>query len=218
MRPFNSNIYIVSVIRKDTFTKNEETFLEVKVMPDAIDHVDEVFSNQIGPLGYTLQGRIDDHHGATLEKHRQKISEINQNLRFVINEMASQCKKLEADPDKKPPYDLRGFEDTINRLEDLYHDYRKEAVNTSKGVKKNLEKLERKRLFPEDLSKITEGDMKSIIDTIDKMQTANKDKVQEITQELYLVGQLFITITDIIRKMDETHRRFLERVAEKLGR
>jgi len=126
---------------------------------------------------------------------------------------------MQNDPDIKGPYDLREFEDRIMDLEELYKDYKQEYSKDFPNEGKALDGIEKTypRLFPENLSKLSEADIKVVLDAIEQMQKSNKDEVQDITQNLYLVGQLFITITDIIRKMDETYRRFLERIAEKLG-
>ena len=174
----------------------------------------------VGTLGYALQNAVDVHHAKTLQGHSERINELNHQLRNVLDHINTKCKRLQTDPDIQPPYNLSETEEAFNQLRELYTQYKLAHLENVPEDAEELQALTEGligEVFPGDLEDVSEAELKTILDIIEQMQKSNKDEVQEITQNLYLLGQLFITITDIIRKMDETYRRFLERIAEKLG-
>jgi len=47
-----------------------------------------------GPIGSILQSKVDTHHAATLQKHSERISELNYQLRLTSTPNAKKCKMI----------------------------------------------------------------------------------------------------------------------------
>lgn len=64
---------------------------------------------------------------------------------------------------------------------------------------------------------ITPEEIENALSKIDEMQRENKDEITKIAENIQLLGHLYTTITEITRKMQDSHLRFVERTAEKMG-
>lgn len=169
-----------------------------------------------GSIAARLQDGIDRKHSAELGGHGDTIKKVNYQLRHIIQELKVDfTKKLhERDESGKElkTFDLTEYVEKFNELREIYHEY---MVSSSENLDGKDIKIP--ELFSGDLGEVSKADLEKILQKIGNVETGHKDTVTDITQKLYLIGQLFITITDILRKMDEGHRRGMERIAERTG-
>ena len=105
----------------------------------------------------------------------------------------------------------------LDELERLYSEFYNDFKNKSKipGQIPNLPE-EFKPLF-KNKEAITPEEIENALSKIDEMQRENKDEITKIAENIQLLGHLYTTITEITRKMQDSHLRFIERTAEKMG-
>lgn len=170
--------------------------------------------NFAGPMGAMLQGKVDTTHSSTLYNHSKNIAQINFELRHIIQDLKAEFTKKIHDTDQEWPCDLTNLGEKFQQFREIYNKYMIECGDTPQG--EPTEGLLHDP-FSGDLTDVSKADLEKIVRKIEDVETSHKDTVTETTQQLYLQGQLYITITDILRKMDEGQRRFMERIAERSG-
>jgi len=167
-----------------------------------------------GPMGAILQNKIDQKHSNDLFGHSKNIAQINYELRHVIQDLKSEFTKKVNDPDQEWPCDLSEFVEKFGKLREIHQKFMEAGAA---GAPAAGEASEIPDLFSGDLGAISKADLEKLLRKIEDIETSHKDTVSDTTQQLYLLGQLFITITDIVRKMDEGNRKYMERLAERMG-
>ena len=168
-----------------------------------------------GSIASDLQNKVDYKHSQDLQGHAKDIAQINYELRHVLQHLKSDFTKRVHDPDQEGPHDLTEHVEKFAKLEEIYQKFMNEVPDS---IRSEVGQAEIPKLFSGDLQDVSQADLEKILRKIEDIETSHKDTVQDTTQQLYLLGQLFITLTDIIRKMDEGQRRFMERISEKAGR
>ena len=105
----------------------------------------------------------------------------------------------------------------LDEVERLYSQFYNDVKDKSKipGQIPNLPE-EFKPLF-KNKEAITPEEIENALSKIDEMQRENKDEITKIAENIQLLGHLYTTITEITRKMQDSHLRFIERTAEKMG-
>lgn len=179
-----------------------------------IESLDSLDISYGGPIGAHLQGKVDRAHSNNLYAHSQNIARVNFELRHIIQDLKAEFTKKIHDPDQDWPCDLTDLEGKFQQFREIYNKYMIECGDTPQGepTKGLLHDP-----FSGDLTDVSKADLEKIVRKIEDVESSHKDSVTETTQQLYLLGQLYITITDILRKMDEGQRRFMERIAERSG-
>jgi hypothetical protein len=165
-----------------------------------------------GPTGAILQDKVDQKHSLDLHGHSKNIAQINYELRHVIQHLKAEFTKKVNDPDQEWPCDLTEYIERFDKLREIHQKFMETGAAHA-----GEEDAEIPELFSGDLGEISKADLEKVLRKIEDIETSHKDTVSDTTQKLYLLGQLFITITDIIRKMDEGNRRYMERLAERMG-
>ena len=105
----------------------------------------------------------------------------------------------------------------IDELEILYSQFYsdfKGKANISEQIPHRPKEF--KPLFKNKES-ITPQEIENALSKIDEMQRENKDEVTKIAENIQLIGHIYTTITDIVRKMQDSHLRWVERTAEKMA-
>ena len=166
-----------------------------------------------GPMGAILQSKIDQKHSDDLFGHSKNIAQINYELRHVIQDLKSEFTQKVNDPDQDWPCDLSEFVEKFGKLREIHQKF----MDAGPAQAGDAEDAEIPDLFSGDLGAISKADLEKLLRKIEDIETSHKDTVSDTTQQLYLLGQLFITITDIVRKMDEGNRKYMERLAERIG-
>ncbi|MGE0197491.1 MAG: hypothetical protein AB7N99_04065 [Simkaniaceae bacterium] len=167
-----------------------------------------------GPIGAMLQCKVDQKHSNDLQNHAKTIAQINYELRHVIQNLKGEFSKKVHDPDQEWPCDLSEHVEKFNELRDIYQKFM-EAGAAHLG--EDAEALNIPELYSGDLAQMSKADLEKILRKVEDIAESHTDEVKDITNQLFLIGQLFITITDILRKADDGQRRFMERIAERSG-
>ena len=161
-------------------------------------------------IASSLQSKVDNHHLDSIQRSNDEITSINKELREIIHPLKSQFTDL-IQKQKEWPCDLHEIFESheMQKLEQLYQDSQHlEETESNEQAKKRT-------LLPSgNLEKIEKAQVEKILQEIDLMADGKSDKVTETTQQLTLATQLYITITDIIRRMNEKECNASERLAQ----
>jgi cytochrome c556 len=161
-----------------------------------------------------LQGALDAAHGSKISNWAKRTQELNEQLRNVIYPLTQEIQKHLNDPAKKgKPHDLGQFEDELDRLETIYKQYRNEFRDAFPKQSEEIEKKEHKPILTENKTQFTEEDLKVLEKILEELKNYHNDTIQGTTNSLYLQGQLFVTVTQILlqnlQRTQEEHGRNL---------
>ncbi len=165
----------------------------------------------------SVQNALDIAHSNKISKHTMEVAQLNQELRETLYPLVNEIKNILNDPElKDKPQDLTRLEGLINSFEEVYRQHRGEFKNHFPREADGLEQLEKgeARVFPDDLTEVTHQTMRKVESILDQLKNAHNDSVQQITNNLYLLGQLYVTLGQITQRMqrnDDEHKAHIVR-------
>lgn len=162
----------------------------------------------IGPAVANLGITKDQQHTDQLKGVSKEVEQINHQLRHIIYDLKSELTSLKHNqPDG--PYDLTKHHDKMLDFQELYNG----VMGHVGDKKKPLLDLDNASFYDK-LKEVPKGKLEEVIKKLEDTETIHKDRLTDVTQQLYLMGQLFITAMDILNKAAQSHQRGCERLAQ----
>src|SRR3990167_8327757 len=154
-----------------------------------------------------LQASLDVAHSNKIANWSNQTKDMNKELRQVIYPLVNDIQNHLNNPDlKNKPHDFSHLSNQVTRLEALYNRHRDEFSTDFPNKAGELKEVENEgtvHIFPEDLTKLTEADLKVVEKILDQLKNSHNDTIQQTTNDLYIQGQLFITVTEILRRLQQ---------------
>ena len=154
-----------------------------------------------------LQASLDLAHSSKIANWSNQTKNMNRELRNVIYPLVNDIQNHLNNPDlKNKPHDFSHLENQVAHLEALYNRHRDEFSTDFPNKAEELKEVEKEgpiKILPEDLTKLTEADLKVVEKILEQLKNSHNDSIQQTTNDLYLQGQLFITVTEILRRLQQ---------------
>ncbi|GAB4190247.1 MAG: hypothetical protein Tsb0015_11320 [Simkaniaceae bacterium] len=154
---------------------------------------DENFGYQLGTIGHSLMGGIDNLLYGKMDESAKSIDEISAIL-HRMNRLIAEFERLRGN-DRETPVDISELEDMIQELQDKFYEEFPSMGAEDRLIPKGL-----------DLSKVDQSQLDRIIGHVESIKMRYQNKIPVIMEKLNTQSTLYRILSEICSEMAKITR------------